>query len=43
MLIFGIDTCWYAPDTDAVSDMNITYVARSFDDVIKYIMGEDRV
>ena len=40
---FGIDTCWYAPDTDAVSDMNITYVARSFDDVIKYIMGEDRV
>lgn len=40
---FGIDTCWYAPDTDATTDMGVTYVARSFDDVIKYIIGEERV
>ena len=38
---FGIDTCWYAPNGEnAPENMNITYVARSFDDVIKYIIGE---
>ena len=40
---FGIDTCWYAPGTDADTDMGVTYVARTFDDVIKYIIGEERV
>lgn len=40
---FGIDTCWYAPHGETVPDGNITYTARSFDDVIKYIIGEERV
>ena len=40
---FGIDTCWYAPNGEIATDQKITYVARSFDDVIKYIIGEERV
>lgn len=42
-LDFGIDTCWYAPNGEMSTDKNITYIARSFDDVIKYIIGEERV
>ena len=38
---FGIDTCWYAPGGDVSTDHNITFVARSFDDVLKCIIGED--
>ena len=37
---YGIDTCWYAPNgKEAPADMNITCVARSFDDVEKFILG----
>lgn len=41
---FGIDTCWYNPDgKPCPEDMRLTYVANGFGDVIKYIIGEDRV
>ncbi len=39
---FGIDTCWYNPQgKPCPEDMSLTYVAESFDEVIKYITGED--
>ncbi len=39
---FGIDTCWYAPSgKSAPSDMPLTYIARNFDEVIKFICSED--
>ena len=43
-LNFEIDTCWYAPQEKKCPDnMNLTYIAKSFDDVIKYIMSEESV
>lgn len=39
---FGIDTCWYNPEGKMCpEDMSLTYVAKSFDEVIKYITGEE--
>ncbi len=39
---YGIDTCWYAPSGKSVpEDMKLTHVARSFDEVTKFILGED--
>ena len=39
---FGIDTCWYDPEgKPSPDDMKLTYVANDFDDVIKYIIGEE--
>ena len=39
---FGIDTCWYNPDgKPCPENMSLTYVAKSFDEVIKYITGEE--
>ncbi len=39
---FGIDTCWYAPSgKSAPSDMPLTYIARNFSEVIKFICSED--
>ncbi len=41
---FGIATCWYNPQSKPCPNGTaLTYIARDFDDVIKYIMGEDRV
>lgn len=38
---YGIDTCWYAPNgNDAPKDMDITYVARNYDDIYRIITGE---
>ena len=39
---FGIDTCWYNPEgKPCPENMSLTYVAKSFDEVIKYITGEE--
>ena len=39
---FGIDTCWYNPSgKPRPEDMSITYVAKSFDEIIKYLTGEE--
>ena len=39
---FGIDTCWYNPEGKLCPEnMSLTYVAKSFDEVIKYITGEE--
>jgi 2-haloacid dehalogenase len=39
---FGIDTCWYNPEGKTCPEnMSLTYVAKSFDEVIKYITGEE--
>jgi 2-haloacid dehalogenase len=39
---YGIDTCWYEPTgKSAPADMPITFVARSFDEVTKFILGEE--
>ena len=40
---FGIDTCWYAPCGEMSTDMEITYVARDFNDIEKCIVGEELV
>ncbi len=38
---YGIDTCWYAPTgKNAPVDMKLTFVARSFDEVVDFILGE---
>lgn len=38
---YGIDTCWYAPDNSEAPDgIDITYVARSYDDIYDFIVGE---
>lgn len=40
---FGIDTCWYNPEgKQCPEDMSLTYIAKDFEDVIKYIIGEER-
>lgn len=37
---YGLDTCWYEPSgKSAPDDMDITYVARSFDDIYNFIMS----
>jgi 2-haloacid dehalogenase len=39
---YGIDTCWYEPTgKSAPADMPLTFVARSFDEVTKFILGEE--
>jgi len=38
---YGIDTCWYAPSgKNAPDDMKLTHVARTFDEVVDFILGE---
>ncbi len=40
-IAYGIDTLWYAPKgQEAPSDMDISYVARSFDDIYEFFVGE---
>lgn len=42
---YGLDTCWYEPSgRSAPADMDITYIARSFDDIYNFITsdGENR-
>ena len=40
-LNYGIDTCWYNPSGKNVpEDMRLTFVARSFDEVVDFILGE---
>ena len=41
---FGIDTCWYNPEGKPTpEDMNITCVARDFDDILDFLFkGEDK-
>jgi len=42
-LNYGIDTCWYNPaGKPCPEDMKLTYVAHSFDEVIEFLMGEDK-
>lgn len=37
-IAFGIDTCWYNPNRKEIpQDMNVTYVAHSFDEVYRII------
>ncbi len=39
---FGIDTCWFEPTGKTIpSDMDITYVARSYDEIYDIITRED--
>ena len=40
---FGIDTCWYNPtEKTAPEGMSITNIAKSFDDILEFLMrGED--
>jgi len=40
-IAFGIDTCWYAPNNATVPcDMDITFVAHSFAEIIEFILTE---
>ncbi len=37
---YSLDTCWYNPSgKDAPADMDITYIAKSFDDIYNFIVG----
>lgn len=39
---FGIDTCWYNPDSKpAPEDMELTCVAHSFEQIVDFILSED--
>ncbi len=39
---FGIDTCWYNPEgKDVPASLALTYVARSFGEVVKFITDEE--
>ena len=41
-LNYGIDTCWYNPEgKECPADMPLTCVAADFEDVIRFIEGED--
>ena len=41
-IAFGIDTCWFNPKVKAApDDMNITCVAKSFDEIIEFLIGEN--
>lgn len=43
-LNFGIDTCWYNPDgKQCPSDMKLTHISNTFEDVIQFILGEDSI
>jgi 2-haloacid dehalogenase len=43
-LNFGIDTCWYNPKgAKAPEDMGITFVAKSFDEVLNFIINNGEV
>ena len=41
---FGIDTCWYNPcGAKAPADMPITHVSDSFEDVVNFVLGGDKL
>ena len=43
-LNYGIATCWYNPaGKSCPADMELTFIAESFDEVIEHIMGEETV
>ena len=41
-IAFGIDTCWFTPKSkSAPADMNITCIAKSFDEIFEFLIGEN--
>jgi 2-haloacid dehalogenase len=43
-LNYGIDTCWYNPAKKSCpTDMRLTFIANSFDDVIDFITKEENI
>ena len=41
---YGIDTCWYNPfGKSCPEDMELTYIADSFDNVVSFIVGEENI
>lgn len=41
-IAFGVDTCWFNPKgKPAPTDMNITCVAKSFDEIFEFLIGEN--
>lgn len=41
---YGIDTCWYNPcGAECPSDMKLTYIAKSFDDVLGIILNGEQI
>ena len=39
---FGIDTCWYNPASkECPQNIQITHISNSFEDLVKFILGED--